>query len=397
MTRWVNSFVGSTLVGLCIASCSRKPEPAKIEANDTVFVQARDHYAAISSAMYEDALAESSGLNLAIDELLRAPSQASLQAAQRAWVSARVPYRKTEALRFYGGPVDELEIFLNTWPIDEQFVESTLPGQEVGVINQPKLYPELSTDLLLQLNGRDGETSISTGFHVVEFLLWGVDTSTQHAGTRGHLDYDLSSTQDAAQKLVIERRRTFLKSAAELLQTHLEQVAAQWRESSASNYRTTWQRQDAATSLAFALTGMGVLSGSELAGERMTVAYETKDQENEHSCFSDTTTDDIVGNIEGLEHLCSGSYSPLHGTVANGPGVCDAVAKFAPELAQTIRSQITAAKQAAQSIPAPFDSAILGSDATPARIAIKTTIERLRDLSISLSQAHHQLVQGQRV
>ena len=48
------------------------------------------------------------------------------------------------------------------------------------------------------------------------------------------------------------------------------------------------------------ITGAGELSRGELAGERMNVAYEERSQEDEHSCFSDNTTNDLVANATAV-------------------------------------------------------------------------------------------------
>ena len=54
--------------------------------------------------------------------------------------------------------------------------------------------------------------------------------------------------------------------------------------------------------------GVAKLSGPELSGERMTVPYETKNQENEHSCFSDSTQRDLWANALGVQNVCLGRY-----------------------------------------------------------------------------------------
>ena len=49
------------------------------------------------------------------------------------------------------------------------------------------------------------------------------------------------------------------------------------------------------------------MSENELAGARLQVAYDTKDQENEHSCFSDTTWQDNVYNAMGIQNVWRGT------------------------------------------------------------------------------------------
>ena len=56
------------------------------------------------------------------------------------------------------------------------------------------------------------------------------------------------------------------------------------------------------------LTGIGELTRGELAGERMYVAYEQRSQEDEHSCFSDNTTADLLANARGIDMVLTGAY-----------------------------------------------------------------------------------------
>ena len=65
-----------------------------------------------------------------------------------------------------------------------------------------------------------------------------------------------------------------------------------------AKYRTRFEK-DVEGSVRRILIGVTVLTAFELGGERMVVAYETQDQEQEHSCFSDNTWQDFVSNQLG--------------------------------------------------------------------------------------------------
>src|SRR5256885_11217291 len=70
----------------------------------------------------------------------------------------------------------------------------------------------------------------------------------------------------------------------------------------------------------------GSLSRGELAGERLEVALASRDQEDEHSCFSDNTHRDAVTNAQGILNVWQGSYKRLDGSELQGPGIKDWVA-----------------------------------------------------------------------
>jgi putative iron-regulated protein len=360
------------VLGCLQLACSRASTPRdKLDLG--LARQALTTYADIARASYGDAVAGARSLQTAVQTLLAQPSEATLAAAQRAWLDARAPYLQSEVFRFYDGPIDRLELALNTWPIDESYVEGE-GGTIQGVIDDAARYPTLDAELLVALNGRDGETSVSTGYHVIEFLLWGRDTDPDGPGRRPASDY--LPAPDTA------RRRHYLALATALLVQHLEEVERAWQPSTPDSYRARFLALPPHDALALALRGMGALSGPELAGERLTVGYETKDQENEQSCFSDSTQQDVVHDVLGLQNVCLGRYGALR-----GPGLCTLLASADASLGETLTEQIAASLTAARQIPAPFDRALLGADDAPGRRAIKATLRALDAQTQTLARA----------
>ena len=238
-----------------------------------------------------------------------------------------------------------------------------------GIINEPALYPVITADLLIALNEAESETTISSGWHAIEFLLWGQDRTADGPGQRPYTDYLTNGSGTAANQ---DRRSDYLRAAAALLETHLTAVRDAWVTGDPTNYRAELLAVDPDEALRRMLTGMGTLSGGELTGERLAVAFETKDQEDEHSCFSDNTHVDHRNDEIGIENAFLGRY----GEVA-GPGVFDLVAAENPALATRTREAIAAARQALFAIPVPFDQAILGPDSAPGRQAIAAAIDAL--------------------
>lgn len=337
-------------------------------------------YADIAFESYSDAVSGVRALEQAIDSFLLAPSAEGLAAAREAWLVARHPYQQTEVFRFYDGPIDRVELRINTWPIDEGYIDGSGSTGKLGIIDDPKGYPELSTELLAKLNAKEGETSISTGYHVLEFLLWGADRRADGPGDRPYTDF-VGKPGDAA-----SRRARYLRLAAELLLHDLEQVRDAWAPG-AENYRAEFLRWPAAKALGLAIKGMGALSGPELAGERLTVAYATKAQENEHSCFSDNTVADLTDDALGIQNVCLGHYDRTSGGgPVRGAGLCAAVATRAPALAERLRTTIAASITKVRAIPRPFDQAILGDDAAPGRVAVQAAIVALEAQARTLAE-----------
>ena len=350
------------------AACIEPVETPRVVAGQPVdegaFVR---HHADLVLAIYSDALAGARGLAQAVASFVDAPTAAGLVSAREAWRRARKPYLQSEAFRFYEGPIDAIETLINAWPIDERYIDAVLDDPKAGIVQQPRAHPKLSWPLLAALNEKDGEKNISTGFHAVEFLLWGQDTRRDGAGQRPHTDY-LPPAPAA------RRRGQYLRLTSDALVVHLEKLVAAWSPEVRDNFRASLLARPPREATASILRGVGTLSGPELAGERLTVAYETKDQENEHSCFSDTTHEDVLYDLVGIKNVCTGTYLRSNGTVLAGPGLCDVAALVDPAAGAQLRDSIAASLVAAKALRPPFDQAILGKDDSPGRITVKRVI-----------------------
>jgi putative iron-regulated protein len=352
------------------ASAAQPSEPAVVA-----------HYAALVHAGYADALAGAQGLRLAIDTFVRAPSPAHLEAARKAWLAAREVYGQTEAFRFYGGPIDDEkgpEGRINAWPMDEAYIDGVQGKPQAGLIHDRK--QPITKKALAALNERGGEENIATGWHAIEFMLWGQDLSETGPGNRSADDF-VDGKAPAA-----DRRRRYLSVVAELLVDDLGSVAKAWAPGQAGNYRARFE-QGGQESLRKIFVGLGSLSRGELAGERLEVALASQDQEDEHSCFSDNTHRDVVANALGIENVWLGRYRRANGEAMQGPALRDLVAAKDAALAEKVSQQIHASVQAAEAIQAPFDREIVGGKDAPGRQRIEKAIASLNQQSKDLVAA----------
>ncbi|MEC5211747.1 putative iron-regulated protein [Polaromonas sp. CG_9.5] len=327
-------------------------------------------YGALVQASYDDTLNSALSLQKAVQALTDAPSESSLKAARQAWLDAREFYGQTEAFRFYGGPIDDKngpEGRINAWPMDESYVDAVKDAPNAGIINNRKIV--LSKKQLAGLNERDGEENIATGWHAIEFLLWGQDLSATGPGERSFEDFVDGKTPNA------DRRRQYLKLVTELLVDDLRFVSKSWAPT-AGSYRARFE-QGGMESVRKMFVGLGSLSRGELAGERLEVALASQDQEDEHSCFSDNTHRDVVNNALGIQNVWLGQYKRADGSLVQGPSLRDLVAAKDPALAESTSRQIAASVAAAQTIKAPFDREITGAKDAPGRLRIQATIDSL--------------------
>ena len=331
--------------------------------------QAVENYADGVHALYTKSFLSTVQLDGAIDVFLADPTPASLEAAKRAWLRARDDYGPTEAFRFYGGPIDNEEDgpegLINAWPLDEAYIDYVEGNPDAGIVNMIDEYPSITGDLLISLNEEGGEENVSTGWHAIEFLLWGQDMNANGPGARPVEDYTTANNAD--------RRGVYLATASEVLVEHMRGLVDAWAPGS-SNYRAQFLALDTDEALTHIITGIGELSRGELAGERMTVAYQERSQEDEHSCFSDNTTADIVGNALGIQMVLMGDYGSV-----SGVGILDIVEEEDAGLAANLKQQVAASVSLSKNIPAPFDAHLTDtvSDSAPGRSAVLRTIESL--------------------
>jgi putative iron-regulated protein len=351
------------------------------ELTDADALAAAATYADLVHATYTDVVTKAESLDTAIHAFVAGPSAATLQAAEQAWLDARVLYGPTEVYRFYDGPIDNPkdgpEGQINAWPLDEAYIDSVEGDPASGIVNDVEGTPEITTDVLVAANEQGGETNISTGWHAIEFLLWGQDLSATGPGARPVTDYTTSP--------VAERRGTYLTLLSDLLVKDLTTVRDAWG-TEAGSYRETFL-DDPHRAVSDILRGMGALSKAELAGERISVALESKDKEDEHSCFSDNTTVDVAGNAGGIRMAYLADYTKLDGTKVEGTSLSDVVAKVEPELDAALRTELDGtATTAASLVGGPvFDQLILGTDTDPGRAELISLVKALQDQGDSIA------------
>jgi putative iron-regulated protein len=174
-----------------------------------------------------------------------------------------------------------------------------------------------------------------------------------------------------------------LAVATELLIDDLTDMVKAWAPK-AKNYRAQFEK-GGKESVRKIIVGLGSLSRGELAGERLEVALNSQDQEDEHSCFSDNTHRDAVTNAKGIQNVWLGQYQRKDGSRVQGPSVKDLVASQNAALAEKTTAQIALSVQSAESIPAPFDRAIVKGSA--GRTAIEKTVGSLVEQSKLLVSA----------
>ena len=406
-----------------------------VTERDVVITNAQHAY-----AVYADSLIAAKNMQRVIDNFIDSPTASNFIAAKNAWLDAREPYGQSEVYRFREGPIDNLttddqgnpvleaesgpEGAINAWPLAEALIDYTvdmdgaqLPGGSTvtlpvagNIIADTAEFPVISkTVIAAQFERGDEEANVTSGYHAIEFLLWGQDLNADgsytpnrdySAGYRKVSDYYTtasgmgactSGVDNLVDSSICERRGDYLKAAAQLLVDDLQGVVDAWQPDVGFHYVEFTKEENAKQSLAKILEGMGRLSFGELAGERMSIALRTDSQEDEHSCFSDNTHRDILLNAKGVQNAFNGSYQRLDGELLQGASIYDLlVVEGSFELANELRVAIddTMAKAAVIDTNAKlgysFDVQIQTADL---KQPITNTIEALKSQTQVIKQA----------
>ncbi len=350
VTTKLSRMVGALpllLASTAVALAESSPKQADILEN----------YANIAEAGYKDSLAAAKTLQTAIEKLIAKPSDATLKDARQAWIAARVPYMQTEAFRFGNPIVDEWEGKVNAWPLDEGLIDyvATSYGDDnpenelyiANVIANKKLIKVSGKDvgtskitkalLAEQLHEAGGvEANVSTGYHAVEFLLWGQDLNGTGpgAGNRPATDFDPNNCTGGN----CERRAEYLRVVTALMIDDLKWITTQWSKDGDARLAVT--QAAGKNGLRAIFIGLGSLTYGEMAGERMKLGLLLHDPEEEHDCFSDNTHNSHYYDVLGIRNVYFGEYTRPDGSKVSGPSVSELVRAKDPEIDKRLHSAI---------------------------------------------------------
>ena len=332
------------------ANAASNEKTSKTEVSKSASIL--DAYSDIALANYSDALKDAKSLKTAIDAFAKSPTQANLDNAKKAWLTSRESYGQTEIFRLANGPIDAedgwvadsygaLEGQLNAWPLDENMIDYTIDVNgaktsgniidTIGVFNPGGEgasaidVTTITADAISSLNENGGDANVASGYHAIEFLLWGQDQDYSNflkdSVTSGAMSAGNRALSDFTSEKNADRRLAYLQAASQKVVNDLEVIASAWQKEIKGNaglYQAALKGQltgenaskniNSNDALKQIIAGMGVFVKSELANERIAVAVLTPSEEDEHSCFSDNTHRDIATNYIGFKNILTATY-----------------------------------------------------------------------------------------
>ena len=324
-------------------------------SNEEAFKKIVDSYTKIAYATYQDSLFTAKSLKNSIDYFLGNPTTENLALAKSAWLASRIPYQQSEVFRFGNTIVDNWEGKVNAWPLDEGLIDYV---QKTGVENEtenPLYVSNVIANNSIFINGKrvdatdinptflaevlheaEGiEANVATGYHAIEFLLWGQDLNGNNSGNgiRPASDYDEENCTHSN----CVRRAQYLKAAVDLLVQDLDEMVSYWTDSGKA---TLMLKNNYSLAMSSILMGMGSLSYGELAGERMQLGLYLNDPEEEHDCFSDNTHNSHYYNQVGISNIYYANYKRINGNEINGYSLSDFIQNKNPKFSKVMDSKI---------------------------------------------------------
>lgn len=349
--KCISQIVSAALLGGMLSAT-----PTFAQADTVTAKAVMETYVNLAAAGFSDALATAKVLQEKVDTFIANPAAETQQAAKDAWLATRSPYSQTEAFRFSNPNVDEWEGQVNAWPLDEGLIDYVKQdaydheeGNKFASANIIAGTDKIDADLLKASHEKGGsEANVATGYHAIEFLLWGQDLNETPtaSGSRPHTDY---ARGNACTNGNCERRAAYLKAVTDLLVADLQSMADDWADGK-DNYRKAFLSLEETEALRRMFFGMGSLSLGELAGERMNVALLAHSQEDEHSCFSDNTHNDIAENARSIQNIFNGTYTRADGSKVQGASLAQLVASKDAKVSETLVGKLADTQQKAQAI-----------------------------------------------
>ncbi len=337
-----------------------------------------DSYARLVYFSYRKAYDDAAYLQETVERLIENPSRSRLRQAREAWRAARDSYNQTEVFRFYNGPIDYRhqgnestgpEHYLNAWPVDPDRIDDP----HHGILYKPV---EIDKKSLQVIHQKGDLADIYTGYHVVEYLLWGRDQPGNHMG-------DVPYTNFLGRNDVSERRVILLEEVMQLIIDDMRFLIFSWVDDEPNNYAASFRQRDEGETIASIFSGMVNLAGYELAEARLRHMLEAKDTLEEPATFSDHTKRELEMSMQGIYNVYHGEHPGFDGLSWH-----QYVKKRDLTAALKTHEALIEAKQAIRDIPGPLDIEVIASEKDSlGRQKVREAITALKTLSRALLKA----------
>lgn len=350
MKKRVFTLALIAMAATAIVGCSNNDDSSTVDPNNGLYVQVlNDITADVITVTYNDLNEKAKALQTAVNTLAATQNETNLQAVKTAWSATREPWEKSEG--FLYGPVDTggIDPAMDTWPVDVSAMNAILNSNQA------------ITAALIAANNE------ARGFHLIEFLVWGVD-----------------GNKTAAQ--LTAREIEYLKAAAADLHNNTQLLYDGWKKTGGNfgdnfinvgagkNYPS---HQAALEEIIEGLITIADEVGNGKIEDPLNSEGGTPNAELEESRFSNNSKTDFANNMRSIQNIYLGDYNGV-----DKKGISDIIAIGNPTMNAEVKNRITAAINAIEAIPGTFSDAIHNN-----RQAVTNAQQKVGELQLYLESS----------
>ena len=281
--------------------------------------------------------------------LQKAPTAETLEVARKEWRAARVHWEQSEA--FLYGPTNDqgLDPALDEWPVDVE-------GMNKIIENSEPITPKVIS--------AQNETR---GFHLVEYLLWGVKSDKKATDfTPRELEYLAAAALD-------------IKQNAEMLVTNWTEYINNFKSIPSKKYPSVLA---AVEEIIVGMIDISDEVGNEKIENPLNGEGDSKDGKPhfdlEESRFSNNSKTDYINNIESIRNMYTCKYDGKQGKSISDLVVTNLKMKA---LDDKVKAQIDAAQKAIDEIKGTFTNGIVND-----REGVKKAQQAVRTLNATIEE-----------
>ncbi len=275
----------------------------------------------------------------------------NLDETKQAWRSTRSPWEQSEGFLF--GPVGDAGLgtdgAIDSWPVNTNDMDA--------LIADIQNFPTITEDIVSQ------QVNEAKGFHLIEYLLWGLDGNKQVGDfTTRELEYLVAACENLKNKTT-DLHNAWKTTGGDFVSLMINANSTEFPSEKA-----------VLETLASAL----IVIADEVANGKIEVPLNGTngggvDPTQEESRFSHNSKIDFANNVRSISNVYNGKF------LTDGKGLSEVVAGKDAALDTRFKAEIVSAIQAVEAIPGTFSDAIINN-----RTAVENAQTKVRTVQTTL-------------
>ena len=249
-----------------------------------------------------------------ISGFLENPTPSSMATVRKSWLDTHLAFEFTTLHRHFLTRLtkDEdlnlhrLEYQIDHWPILPGYVDYVDGYNDSGIVNDMNVFLDIET--LKAQHGIFSIDEVSLGFHVLEFLIWGTNTSkslnreTSDFLPIGNLSREQILAGVELNDLSNNRRRKFLRLANQALYDDFIIIKEIW-ESNSNQFKSIYNKKNGVELVTLLLDAIISMLNEEILARSLYPLLNGNISESFPSPYSDSSQTAVSSQISSVERL----------------------------------------------------------------------------------------------